>query len=227
MITRCTGGELDNPDLAVELREILGCLPDEPMPNLERLPPEIFEFTSPLGTYFDAFPLHLRTTASLREIASFNRTASFDVRRFRPNILIESEPELSGYAEKRMGWRRTRDRRQPYRSHHSGDALRDDHARTAGGAQGFERPPNHRARQRADPRRVCQHHARRKNRARRCGHPALAQPASGWDHGVFGISGMPPIPGTPEVTPLALGSAGDTPLVTLLAAQEVRMSLAC
>jgi len=91
----------DNPDLAVELREILGRLPDEPMPNLKGLPPEIFEFTSPLGTYFDAFPLHLLTTASLREIASCNRTASFDVRRFRPNILIESEPELSQYAENR------------------------------------------------------------------------------------------------------------------------------
>lgn len=53
----------------------------------------------------------------------------------------------------------------------------------------------------------------------------------GWDircgHGVFGISGMPPTPGTPEVTPPALGSAEDTPLVTLVAAQELRMSLAC
>jgi len=92
----------DNADLAVELRELLGRLPDEPMPDLKGLPPEIFEFTSPLGTYFDAFPLHLLTTSSLREIASFNLAASFDVRRFRPNILIESEPELTGYAEN--GW---------------------------------------------------------------------------------------------------------------------------
>jgi uncharacterized protein YcbX len=92
----------DNPDLAVEFRELLGRLPDEPMPDLEGLPPELFEFTSPLGTYFDAFPLHLLTTASLRQIAGFNRMASFDVRRFRPNILIDSEPELSGYTEN--GW---------------------------------------------------------------------------------------------------------------------------
>jgi hypothetical protein len=46
-------------------------------------------------------------------------------------------------------------------------------------------------------------------------------------HGVFGISGMAPVPGTPEVTPPALGSEDVTPLIALLAAQEVKISLAC
>jgi len=59
--------------------------------------------TSPLGTFFDAFPLHLLTTASLREIAAHNPGADFDVRRFRPNILIESEDSVSGFVE--ADWR--------------------------------------------------------------------------------------------------------------------------
>jgi uncharacterized protein YcbX len=93
----------DNPDFNVELREIMGRLPDEPLPDFSGVPPEIFEFTSPLGTFFDAFPLHLLTTASLREIAAHNPGADFDVRRFRPNILIESEDSVSGFVE--ADWR--------------------------------------------------------------------------------------------------------------------------
>ena len=93
----------DNPDFNVELREIMGRLPDEPLPDFSGVPAEIFEFTSPLGTFFDAFPLHLLTTASLREIAAHNPGADFDVRRFRPNILIESEDSVSGFVE--ADWR--------------------------------------------------------------------------------------------------------------------------
>ena len=43
------------------------------------------------------------TTASLREIAAHNPGADFDVRRFRPNILIESEDSVSGFVE--ADWR--------------------------------------------------------------------------------------------------------------------------
>src|SRR5579863_8513805 len=89
----------DNPDFNLELREIMGRLADEPLPDFTGIPPEIFEFTSPLGTFFDAFPLHLLTTGSLREIAAHNPGADFDVRRFRPNILIESEESVTGFAE--------------------------------------------------------------------------------------------------------------------------------
>ena len=90
---------LDEP----ELRSQLGRLPSESLPDLAAFPQdflkEILEFTSPRGTYFDAFPLHLLTTAWLDELARRNSSALFDRRRFRPNFLIEPEAKLSGRIE--------------------------------------------------------------------------------------------------------------------------------
>ncbi|HYL58263.1 MAG TPA: MOSC domain-containing protein [Candidatus Acidoferrales bacterium] len=92
----------DNPDMTVELREIFGRLEDEPIPDLAQFPREILEFTSPLGTYFDAFPFHVLTTATLRAFAACNPTGSFDSRRFRPNVLVETNGGIDGLAE--AGW---------------------------------------------------------------------------------------------------------------------------
>jgi len=90
------------PGIDARLRETFSREPDEPLPDLSLLPPEILEFTSPPGTYFDAFPIHLLTTASLRAMASFNATAAWDVRRFRPNFLIETAAGIEGLVE--AGW---------------------------------------------------------------------------------------------------------------------------
>jgi uncharacterized protein YcbX len=86
----------DDPDMETELRAIFGRTPDEPLPDLSVLPPELFEFTSPLGTYFDAAPIHLLTSASLAVLGSPDR------RRFRPNVLVETEPGMAGLIE--AGW---------------------------------------------------------------------------------------------------------------------------
>lgn len=83
-------------------REMFSREPDEPLPDLSGLPAEVLEFTSPLGTYFDAFPIHLLTTASLAAMARLNPAAAWDVRRFRPNLLIETAGEFDGLAE--AGW---------------------------------------------------------------------------------------------------------------------------
>jgi uncharacterized protein YcbX len=86
-------------DLEEELRSIFGRTPEEPLPDLTRFPPELFEFVSPLGTYFDAAPLHLLTTASLDALAEKTPGASFHPRRFRPNFLLEPSAPAAGLVE--------------------------------------------------------------------------------------------------------------------------------
>ena len=99
--------------LDAELRKDFGREPGEPLPDLSALPPELFEFTSPPGTYFDAFPIHLLTTSSLDALARLNPASAWDARRFRPNFLIETEETVGGLAE--AGWAGRRLRLGPLR----------------------------------------------------------------------------------------------------------------
>jgi len=90
-------GKPDHEDVLTELRSIFGREPNEPLPNLGVFPPDLFQYESPPGTYFDAFPLLLLTDASLRHLAELAPDSKIDVRRFRPNLLIRS-PE-AGFPE--------------------------------------------------------------------------------------------------------------------------------
>ena len=82
-----------------DLRKMFSREANEPIPDISILPPEVLEFTSPPGTYFDAFPIHLLTTASLEAMSRFNEAAVWDVRRFRPNFLIEAGAGIEGLVE--------------------------------------------------------------------------------------------------------------------------------
>ena len=82
-----------------QLREAFSREPGEPVPDISTMPPEILEFSSPLGTYFNAFPIHVLTTASLEAMRRFNPDADWDVRRFRPNFLIQSADGIEGLTE--------------------------------------------------------------------------------------------------------------------------------
>lgn len=95
-------GAPDNPDLEQELRQIFGRAPDEPLPDLSAIPPELFEFAAPRGTYYDAFPFHLVSTTSLVTLAAAAPDARWDVRRFRPNAVIELTGDAAGLPE--AGW---------------------------------------------------------------------------------------------------------------------------
>ena len=77
------GGEAD-------LRALLGLLPDEPLPDMSGVSPDLAEFTSPPGTYFDAVEIHLLTRASLATVAEHTAGERVDVRRFRPNLLVDT-----------------------------------------------------------------------------------------------------------------------------------------
>jgi uncharacterized protein YcbX len=98
----------DNPDMTAELREVFGRLENEPLPDFSTMPRQILEFTSPFGTFFDAFPLLFLTTASLSALASRNPAADFDSRRFRPNVLVETEKGIEGLAEAEWSGRTVR-----------------------------------------------------------------------------------------------------------------------
>ena len=85
------------------IRKLLGRAQDEPLPDLSTFPQdvlaELIEFTSPLGTYFDAFALHIVTNGWLDDLSRLNEKAKFDRRRFRPNFVIELAGGKNGRAE--------------------------------------------------------------------------------------------------------------------------------
>jgi uncharacterized protein YcbX len=93
-------GPSDSDDIVEELRDIFGRTETEPLPDLSVFPPEIVEFESPPGTYYDAFPIHLVTTTSLRMLARLSPSSDVDVRRFRPNVLVDtSDADGDGFPE--------------------------------------------------------------------------------------------------------------------------------
>ena len=98
----------DANDLEKDLKEMFARVGDEPLPDFSLFPQELFEYTSPLGTYFDAFPIHFITTAWLGELARRNPESRFEVRRFRPNFLIEAASGVDGFAESEWSGREVR-----------------------------------------------------------------------------------------------------------------------
>lgn len=92
-------GPSDSDDVVEELRDIFGRTETEPLPDLSIFPPEIVEFESPPGTYYDAFPIHVVTTTSLRTLARLAPDSDVDVRRFRPNVLVATPEIDDGFPE--------------------------------------------------------------------------------------------------------------------------------
>ena len=81
-------GAPDTEDFEQELRAVFGRLPEEPLPDLTGFE-ELLEFESPPGTYFDAFPISIMSQQSLASMNQLEGESRFDVRRFRPNLLVD------------------------------------------------------------------------------------------------------------------------------------------
>lgn len=74
--------------------------------SLERLDPlETDETILDIGDlmlknkFADYADVHLLTTATLQQLSNFAPDVQFDERRFRPNFVIETSPDISGFAE--------------------------------------------------------------------------------------------------------------------------------
>jgi uncharacterized protein YcbX len=99
-------GAPSHEDLVQELRAIFGRAEDEPLPDLALFPPELLEFESPPGTYFDAFPLMLMSESSLRAMHERAPESRFDARRFRPNLLVSDVASSEPFPEQEWRGRR-------------------------------------------------------------------------------------------------------------------------
>jgi hypothetical protein len=93
-------GAPDHADVVTEMRAVFGRREDEPLPDFRQFPPELMQYESPPGTYFDAYPLLLVTEATLRKLRALAPASRIDVRRFRPNLVIATE--AAGFVE--AGW---------------------------------------------------------------------------------------------------------------------------
>lgn len=68
-------------------------LPDISMFPLRKVA-ELARYATPVGSYADAYPLHLLTTGALDSLRALAPHADFDVRRFRPNVLLDGSDEF-------------------------------------------------------------------------------------------------------------------------------------
>jgi uncharacterized protein YcbX len=59
----------------------------------------VTDFGLPPGTFFDAASVHLLTTATLDRLRSLYPQGRFEVRRFRPNMVIETANGAAGFLE--------------------------------------------------------------------------------------------------------------------------------
>jgi uncharacterized protein len=84
-------------DVEQYLRDLFGVADLSEMPDLSALPPEVAEFQTIPGTYFDAFPVHVVTTGAFAALEEATG-APVDPRRFRPNLLVEgpADPDWQG-----------------------------------------------------------------------------------------------------------------------------------
>lgn len=80
----------DPAQWAREIGEAFAREPGEPVPDFSQFPEVLVDFVSVPGTFFDNEELHLLTTASLAYMSTRNPQARWDVRRFRPNFLLET-----------------------------------------------------------------------------------------------------------------------------------------
>jgi uncharacterized protein len=74
---------------------------EEYWPDLDGLPrrDEVTDEAMPSGTFFDLAVVHLVTTATLDRLRALAPAGRFEARRFRPNLVVATPPDASGFVE--------------------------------------------------------------------------------------------------------------------------------
>ena len=94
-------GAPDHADLATELRAVFGREADEPLPDTRRLPAGPVPVRVAAGHLLRRLPAPSVTDATLRRLAELAPASRIDVRRFRPNLVVETGA-APGFVE--AGW---------------------------------------------------------------------------------------------------------------------------
>jgi len=81
--------------------ESSGAQAEEYWPDLEGLDyrDTVTEWELPPGTFFDLAVVHLLTTATIERLRALYPEGRFEVRRFRPNIVVATGPDQQGFVE--------------------------------------------------------------------------------------------------------------------------------
>lgn len=82
-----------------ELKDTFAREPGEPLPDFSQMPQQAQDFVTLPGTFFLVSPFHIITTASVRCLQKQLPAADWDVRRFRPNVVIETSDGAEGLLE--------------------------------------------------------------------------------------------------------------------------------
>ena len=74
-----------------ELKDTFTREAGEPFPDFSTFPQQAIDYVTVPGTFFLVTPFHIITTSTLKYLEKIQPNGDWDVRRFRPNILIETE----------------------------------------------------------------------------------------------------------------------------------------
>ena len=88
-------------DSATEGRHARAANAEEYWPDMDGLDyrDTVTDFALPEGSFFDCATVHLLTTATLDQLRELYPKGRFEVRRFRPNIVVKPASSETGFAE--------------------------------------------------------------------------------------------------------------------------------
>ncbi|MGI8746184.1 MAG: MOSC domain-containing protein [Bryobacteraceae bacterium] len=100
MLSKIFGRELTMETTAPQDPSLEEYWPDiDGLAHREVVTDESIGMAAPAGTFFDYAPIHLITTATLRQLAALYPRGRFAVERFRPNLVVESQTSETGFLE--------------------------------------------------------------------------------------------------------------------------------